>query len=218
MAIAELFKQSGSVVYKNIKSFLEEKMSDLLLISTGAIVGIVVGVVVVLLILLYISLYNGLMRYVNAVDSAWSTIDVQLKKRYDLIPNLVETVKGYAKHESETLDKVTSARTAAMNATGDAKIAAENALSGTLKSLFALQEAYPDLKANANFNNLQDQLKEVESEIAAARRYYNGTVEGLNTKVSVFPSNLVAKFAGVKKRSYFELDNAEERKSVSVKF
>lgn len=190
----------------------------LLALSTGAIVGIVAGAVVLLLLIIGIALYNGLIRLRNAADEGWSTIDVQLKQRYDLIPNLVETVKGYAKHESETLERVMAARKSAMSATGDAKIAAENALTGTLKSLFALQENYPDLKANTNFLDLQNQLKIVENEIAAARRYYNGTVKALNTKVELFPSNIIAKMAGVKKRSYFEIENAEERENVSVRF
>lgn len=197
-------------------------MIDLLLISTGAVVGIVIAVVAVLLIVVlvawYISMYNRLQRLKNIVDEAWATIDVQLKKRYDLIPNLVETVKGYAKHESGTLEAVVAARNAAMTATGDGKMAAENALSGTLKSLFALQEAYPDLKANAGFLDLQNQLRSIETEIASARRYYNGTVKEINTKVDVFPSNLVARKIGLEKRTYFELDGTEERKAPSVKF
>lgn len=193
-----------------------------LLISTGAVVGIVVAVVVVLLVIIliawYISSYNKLQRLKNIVDEGWSTIDVQLKKRYDLIPNLVETVKGYAKHESGTLEAVIKARNAAMTASGDAKMAAENALTGTLKSLFALQEAYPELKANTNFIDLQNQLKSVENEIASARRYYNGTVKELNTKIDLFPSNIVAKRMRLEKRNYFELDSAEERKAPQVKF
>lgn len=197
-------------------------MNNLLLISTGAIVGIVVAVVVVLLIVIligwYVSMYNKLQRLKNLVEEGWSTIDVQLKKRYDLIPNLVETVKGYAKHESGTLEAVIAARNAAMTASGEGKMAAENALSGTLKSLFALQEAYPDLKANGNFIDLQNQLKSVENELASARRYYNGTVKELNTKIDLFPSNIVAKRMGLEKRAYFELDSAEERKAPQVKF
>ncbi len=193
-----------------------------LLISTGAIVGIVVAVVLVLLVVViigwYIGTHNTLQTLKNRVEEGWSTIDVQLKKRYDLIPNLVETVKGYAKHESETLEAVIAARNAAMTATGDAKMAAENALSGTLKSLFALQESYPDLKANYNFLDLQNQLKGVENEVAAARRYYNGTVKEMNTKIDLFPSSIVAKRMKLEKRSYFELDSAEERKAPQVKF
>ncbi|MCD8309404.1 MAG: LemA family protein [Clostridia bacterium] len=197
-------------------------MANALLISTGAIIGIVVAVIVVLLIVVivawYISAYNKLQRLKNLVEEGWSTIDVQLKKRYDLVPNLVETVKGYAKHESGTLEAVIAARNAAMTASGEGKMAAENALSGTLKSLFALQEAYPDLKANANFISLQNQLKSLENEIASARRYYNGTVKELNTKIDLFPSNIVAKRMGLEKRAYFELDSSEERTNPQVKF
>lgn len=196
--------------------------TNTLLITTGAIIGIVVAVVVVLLIVILVAaiigMYNTLVRLRNTVEEAWSTIDVQLKKRYDLIPNLVETVKGYAKHEGETLEKVIAARNLAMTSSGDAKMAAENALTGTLKSLFALQERYPDLKANTNFMDLQNQLKVIENEIASARRYYNGTVKTFNTKIEVFPSNLIANMMKLTKRPYFELDSEEERKAVSVKF
>ena len=196
--------------------------TNTLLITTGTIVGIVVAVLVVLLIVILVAaiigMYNTLVRLRNTVEEAWSTIDVQLKKRYDLIPNLVETVKGYAKHEGETLEKVIAARNLAMTSSGDAKMAAENALTGTLKSLFALQERYPDLKANTNFMDLQNQLKMIENEIASARRYYNGTVKTFNTKIEVFPSNLIANMMKLTKRPYFELDSEEERKAVSVKF
>ena len=197
-------------------------MSNLLLLSTGAVVGIIVGIVVVVLLIAilawYISCYNRLQQLKNLTEEGWATIDVQLKKRYDLIPNLVETVKGYAKHESGTLEAVIRARNAAMTASGDAKMQAENALSGTLKSLFALSEAYPELKANSNFLDLQNQLKSIETEIASARRYYNGTVKELNTKIDLFPSNLVARRMRLEKRKYFELDSVEERKAPSVKF
>ena len=197
-------------------------MNHLLAISTGAIVGIVIAVVVVVLIIAvvawYISTYNKLQNLKNLVEEGWATIDVQLKKRYDLIPNLVETVKGYAKHESGTLEAVIAARNATMTATGDAKMAAENALTGTLKSLFALQEAYPELKANSNFMDLQRQLTSIENELASARRYYNGTVKTINVAIDTFPSNLVAKRMKLEKRTYFELDSAEERKAPAVKF
>lgn len=197
-------------------------MNGLLLLSTGWIVGIVVIAVVVLLAIIifiwYISTYNKLQALKNRVEEGWSTIDVQLKKRYDLVPNLVETVKGYAAHESKTLEAVIAARNAAMMATGDGKMAAENALTGTLKSLFALQENYPQLKANTNFMDLQNQLKSIETEIASARRYYNGTVKELNTKIDMFFSGIVARKMRLEKRKYFELDSEEERKNVSVKF
>ena len=196
---------------------------NLMVLSTGELVGIIVAAVVALLLIVflfwYVSAYNRLQRSKNFVEEGWATLDVQLKKRYDLIPNLVETVKGYAKHESETLQAVVEARSYAMRATTvSGKIEAENALSGTLKSLMKLQEAYPQLKANANFISLQEQLLSVENEIASARRYYNGTVRALNNRVTTFPSNLVARRMKMEKYSYFELDSEEERQNVKVRF
>ena len=196
---------------------------NLMVLSTGELVGIIVAAVVALLLIVflfwYVSAYNRLQRSKNFVEEGWATIDVQLKKRYDLIPNLVETVKGYAKHESETLQAVVEARSYAMRATTvSGKIEAESALSGTLKSLMKLQEAYPQLKANANFISLQEQLLSVENEIASARRYYNGTVRALNNRVTTFPSNLVARRMKMEKYSYFELDSEEERQNVKVRF
>ena len=196
---------------------------NLMVLSTGELVGIIVAAVVALLLIVflfwYVSAYNRLQRSKNFVEEGWATIDVQLKKRYDLIPNLVETVKGYAKHESETLQAVVEARSYAMRATTvSGKIEAENALSGTLKSLMKLQEAYPQLKANANFISLQEQLLSVENEIASARRYYNGTVRALNNRVTTFPYNLVARRMKMEKYSYFELDSEEERQNVKVRF
>lgn len=196
--------------------------SNLLALSTGAIVGISVAAAVVLLAVIvliwWISVHNRLIRLSNLVEEGWSTIVVQLKKRYDLIPNLVETVKGYAKHEGETLEAVIRARNAAMTATGTEKIAAENVLSGTLKSLFALQEAYPELKANSLFLDLQTQLKQVEGELAGARRYYNGTVKEFNTAIQVFPSSLVARRMRLEKKSFFELSDEAERTAPEVRF
>ena len=196
---------------------------NLMVLSTGELVGIIVAAVVALLLIVflfwYVSAYNRLQRSKNFVEEGWATIDVKIKKRYDLIPNLVETVKGYAKHESETLQAVVEARSYAMRATTvSGKIEAENALSGTLKSLMKLQEAYPQLKANANFISLQEQLLSVENEIASARRYYNGTVRALNNRVTTFPSNLVARRMKMEKYSYFELDSEEERQNVKVRF
>ena len=163
--------------------------------------------------------YNGLIRLKNQTDEAWSDIDVQLKRRYDLIPNLVNTVKGYATHESSLFEKVTQARAAAMGAQNPAdKAAAENMLSNTLKSLFAVAEAYPQLKANENFLKLQDELSDTENKIQASRRFYNGNVRDFNTKLQVFPTNLIANMLGFKARSFFELENPEERKNVEVKF
>ena len=197
-------------------------MLNLLALTTGAIVGIVVAAVVVLLAIIilcwWISCRNTFVRLRNTVEEAWSTIDVHLKKRYDLIPNLVNTVKGYAAHEKGTLEAVINARNLAMTATGDAKIAAENALSGTLKSLFALQEAYPQLKANSNFTQLQGQLQSIETELASARKYYNATVKMYNTKIDMFPSNLVAHSMRLEKRKFFELESSDERRAPTVQF
>ena len=196
-----------------------------LLLNTGAIVGIIVAAVVVLLIVIvvawYISTRNGFVRLKNKVEEAWATIDVYLKKRYDLIPNLVATVKGYANHESETLKAVVEARSLAMSASGDAKIQAEKNLSSSLRTLFtAVSESYPQLQANSNFRDLQAQLQKIETELEGSRRYYNGVVKSFNTKLEVFPSNIVANGMGeeYKKRAYFELDSAEERRNVKVEF
>jgi len=169
------------------------------------IVGIVVGVVVVLLILVFIFSYNGLVRLRNRIDNAWSQIDVQLKRRYDLIPNLVETVKGYAAHERQTLESVTQARANAINAQGPAQQAeAENVLSGALKSLFAVAEAYPDLKANQNFLSLQEELTSTEDRVAYARQFYNDSVLSYNNKLQTFPRNVIAGMFNFEKREYFE--------------
>lgn len=181
-------------------------------------IPIILGLIVIIGLWLVIS-RNSFVSIKNQVEEAFSTMDVYLKKRYDLIPNLVETVKGYATHESETFTKVTAARTAAMNSTNiDEKIANENALSGTLKSLFAVAEAYPQLQANTNFLDLQQQLKMLEDEIANSRKYYNAVVRTMNTKVESFPSNLIASMFGFKKQPFFEVGSAEERENVQVKF
>ena len=179
---------------------------------------IVLGLLLVMIVAWLIAVYNGLITLRNRTDEAWSDIDVQLKRRYDLIPNLVETVKGYAKHESETFEKVVQARAAAMGAqTTAAKAEAENALSQTLKSLFAIAENYPDLKASQNFLQLQDDLKDAEDKIQAARRFYNANVRDFNTKIQVFPNNLIAERLNFKKYEFFEIGN-EERQNVQVKF
>ncbi len=199
-------------------------INTILALSMGEKIGIGVGVgaavlLIIIFIAVWISLRNKLFRLKNQVEEAWSTIDVQLKKRYDLIPNLVETVKGYAKHESGTLEAVIKARNIAISAkTTDEKINAENALSGTLKSLFKLKEAYPELKANQNFIDLQNQLRNIEDEIASARRYYNAVVREFNTRLEIFPSNIVARRMRFEKQKYFELDSEEERKNVKVQF
>jgi len=172
---------------------------------------------VAVLILWLIALYNSLIRLKNRTDEAWSDIDVQLKRRYDLIPNLIETVKGYAQHEKETLENVIKARNSAMSATGDKKAEAENALSETLKSIFALSENYPDLKANQNFLQLQDELADTENKIQAARRFYNTNVRDFNTKIQTFPNNVIAGKLKFTSKDFFEAGEVE-KKNVEVKF
>ena len=179
------------------------------------------GFVVIILIFVWlISIYNSFIRFGQRVSEAWADILVQLKRRYDLIPNLINTVKGYATHEAGTLEKVTEARNQAMRAgnAGD-KAAAENMLSGALKSLFAVSEAYPDLKANQNFLSLQSELSDTENKIQAARRFYNGLVRDLNTKVDSFPSNLIAGLFHFVKKEYFDLAETDPaQKPVQVSF
>jgi LemA protein len=177
-------------------------------------------IIIVVVAIILIGLYNSLIRSRNQVDEAWADIEVQLKRRYDLIPNLVNTVKGYAAQESGVLEKVTEARTRAMGAqTIEEKQQDENMLSGTLKSLFAVAEAYPDLKSNQNFLQLQNDLTDTENKIQAARRFYNGNVRDFNTKVEVFPTNLFASMMGFTKRVFFDIDdNGPESKPVEVKF
>ena len=171
------------------------------------IVIIVVAVIVVLLGLYVVFTYNRLVRTRNQIDNAYSQIDVQLKRRYDLIPNLVETVKGYAAHERGTFEAVTNARANAINAQTPADQAqAENVLSGALKSLFAVAEAYPDLKANQNFLNLQEELTSAEDRIAYARQYYNDSVQQFNTKIQTFPRNLLAGMFNFQPRQFFQAD------------
>lgn len=168
----------------------------------------VVGIVIVVA-LAVIALYNRLIVLRNRVENAWAQIDVQLKRRYDLIPNILETVKGYAAHEKGTFEAVVQARSAAMNATGVAEQGeAENMLTGTLKSLFALAEAYPDLKANQNFMQLQEELTNTEGKIAYARQFYNDSVMTFNTAIQSFPANLLAGMFGFTAREYFEIDAA----------
>jgi len=179
---------------------------------------IVIGVAVIL-VLWVIAAFNNLIRTRNRAKEAWSDIDVQLKRRYDLIPNLVETVKGYAIHERELLEKVTQARASAISAQGTKdKADAENALSGTLKSLFAVSENYPDLKASVNFLQLQKDLTDTEDKIQAARRFYNSNVMELNTKIEAFPSNVIASVFSFKQMDLFELQEAAQREPVAVKF
>jgi LemA protein len=182
-------------------------------------VGLIVLGLIVLAIVFAIAMYNGLVRLKVQCDNAWADIDVQLKRRYDLIPNLVETVKGYAAHEKGTLEAVINARNAAMSATGPAdKAAAENVLSGTLKSLFALSEAYPQLRAIEGFTSLQNSLSQIEETVQNARRYYNAVVRDLNTKILQFPTNIFAGMLGFKQREFFEVSNAAEREAPKVSF
>lgn len=178
---------------------------------------ILLGIVVVVAIAI-IAMYNGLITLKNRVDEAWSDISVQLKRRYDLIPNLISTVKGYAAHEKEVFEKVTQARTQAMNAgTTAEKAEAENILSGTLKSLFAVSENYPELKANQNFLELQRELTDTEDKIMASRRFYNGNVRDFNTKLQVFPTNMIAGMLKFSAREFFEMDE-KEKENVKVEF
>lgn len=167
----------------------------------------------------FIGIYNGLVRLRNRCENSWAQVDVQLRRRYDLIPNLVETIKGYAKHEREVFQNVTEARSKAINA-GSVKEQgkAENMLAGTLKSLFAVAENYPDLKANQNFMMLQEELAGTESKIAYARQFYNDIVMRFNTKQQVFPSNIIANLFNFGEREYFEIDEAEAKEPVEVKF
>lgn len=177
---------------------------------------ILIGIAVVYAVIVY----NGLIKRKNRAQEALSDIDVQTKRRYDLIPNLIETVKGYMTHEREVLENVTKARTEALNADGNPveRAEEENMLSGTLKTLFAVSENYPDLKANANFLDLQRELADTENKIQASRRFYNSTVMELNNQVQSFPSNMVAKVFSFKEMKFFEVSSEAERQPVNVKF
>lgn len=182
--------------------------------------GLMVVIVLVLVVLagFFMSFYNGYVRLRNKSEEAWADIDTQLKRRYDLIPNLVETVKGYAKHEEGTFTKLAEARSAAMGAkTPGEQAKAENMLSSTLKSLFAVVENYPELKANENFLDLQKTLTDIEEKLQLARRYFNGTVKVMNTKIEVFPGNVLAGMFNFVKKEYFEIED-EARDNVNVKF
>ncbi len=182
------------------------------------LIWIIIAIIIVLAIA-FVGMYNSFIKLKNSCEEAFSTMDVYMKKRFDLIPNLVETVKGYAAHEKETLEKVMAARNGVQSAaTVEEKMAQENVLTGTLKSLFAVAEAYPDLKANTNFLDLQNQLKSVEEDIANSRKYYNAVVKQFNTKCEMFPSNIIASTFHFERKPMFEVDSAEERKNVEVKF
>ena len=183
------------------------------------IISWIILIVVVAVVLWIIAAFNSLVTLKNRAKEAWADIDVQLKRRYDLIPNLVETVKGYATHERELFEKVTQARASAMGATGlKDKAVAENTLSGTLKSLFAVAENYPELKASQNFLALQNELTDTEDKIQAARRFYNTNVRDLNIKVESFPANMIASSFGFKQMELFQTANDAEREPVKVNF
>lgn len=189
----------------------------------GAIIAIVIVVVIIAIFALVIGAYNGLVKLDERVNEAWSDITVQLKYRADLIPNVVETVKGYAKHEKDTFKMVTEARSAVMGAKTVKQAAeAEKEMQGALSKIFAIAEAYPELKANENFKTLQVQLQDVEDKIQAARRFYNAGAKELNTKIKTFPTNLINNFIGhFKKRDYFEVADSEKakiEKAPEVKF
>lgn len=191
--------------------------------STGGIIAIVVVAVIVIIIAIIIGAYNSLVKLDERVNEAWSDITVQLKYRADLIPNVVETVKGYAKHEKETFEMVTEARSAVIGAKTVKQAAeAEKEMQGALGRIFAIAEAYPELKANTNFVKLQEQLQDVEDKIQAARRFYNAGAKELNTKIKTFPTNLINNMVGhFKKRDYFEVEEAEKakiEKAPEVKF
>ncbi len=176
---------------------------------------VVIGVIV----LMFVFIYNGIITLKNRTKESWSDIDVQLKRRYDLIPNLIETVKGYAKHEKDVFIQVTEARAKAINATGvEDQANAENMLSGALKSLFAVSENYPDLKSNQNFLALQEELSDTENKIQAARRFYNSNVRDFNTKIEVFPNNMISNFFGFTRFEFFEIENEGEKQNIKVKF
>lgn len=180
---------------------------------------IIVIAILVIIVFYFIGSYNGLVKLKNRAKEAWSDIDVQLKRRYNLIPNLIETVKGYASHEKEVFQKVTEARASAMQAQDPkAKGEAENMLSNTLKSLFAVSENYPDLKASTNFLELQRELTDTEDKIQASRRFYNGNVRDLNTKIEIFPSNIIANMFNFKQMDLFEIEDAKEKETPQVKF
>jgi len=183
---------------------------------TGLLILLIVFAVIVVFV---VGIYNGLVSLRNRSENAWAQVDVQLRRRYDLIPNLVETVKGYAKHEKETFQNVTEARSKAINAgTVKEQEDAENMLSGALKSLFAVVESYPDLKANQNFLMMQEELAGTEGKIAYARQFYNDSVMKFNTKQQVFPSNVIANMFNFQEKEYFEIEEAAAKEPVKVKF
>lgn len=193
----------------------------LLILAQASMVPLLIaGGIILLLLIIVAGMYNGLVRARNACDESWSDIDTELRRRYDLIPNLVETVKGYAAHEKDTLERVIRARNTAMANHGSPESQAkdENVLVGALRQLFALAESYPDLKANQNFLQLQAELANTENRIQRARRFYNANVRDLSNRIDVFPSNLIASMFGFTKREYFEIEDAVVREPVRVQF
>ena len=200
-------------------------MNTQFLLTTAAWVAIIASaiaafaLIIIIVVCWGVGARNNFVRMKNNCEEAFSTIDIYLKKRYDLIPNLVETVKGYAKHESETLEKVVTARNHAINASTTAeKIEADANISAAIRSMNMVAEKYPDLKANANFLDLSNQLKSIENQLAEQRKYYNAVVKKLNTERDIFPKSIIASIMRVEKQPYFELDSAEERQNVKVKF
>ena len=192
----------------------------MIILMSGSTIALIVVVALILVGLLWLAgCYNLLVRLRNRLKNAWSQIDVQLKRRYDLIPNLVETVKGYATHESETLENVIKARQAGIDATNVADQAdAENMITGALRQIFALSESYPDLKANQNFLALQEELSSTENKISFARQYYNDTVQSMNNRVQMFPTNIVANMFHFEEKEFFEVEDATVREVPKVKF
>ena len=182
------------------------------------VLAIVLLIAIIILAVYVIAVYNGLIVGRNRVKEAFSDVNIQLKRRYDLIPNLVETVKGYAKHEAETLENIISARNAGSRSSIGEKIEDENQITGVLRQIFALSESYPELKANTNFQELQTQLADVEEDIANSRKYYNAVVKKFNTKCQTVPSNIIAKIFGFKPLPMFVVDSKEERENVKVEF
>ncbi|MBI4836343.1 MAG: LemA family protein [Candidatus Abawacabacteria bacterium] len=183
--------------------------------------GLLVIIILIVIVVALVAIYNGLVTLRVRANEAWSDIDVQLKRRHDLIPNLIETVKGYAKHESDVFQKVTEARTQAINAQSGSpsqQAQSENMLSQALKSVFAVSENYPELKADQNFLKLQEELASTEDKIQASRRFYNANVRDLNTKIEVFPSSIIAGMFGFQKKEFFEIADASERENVKVSF
>jgi len=194
-------------------------MGGLALGGMAMVVLLVIGGLALLVIGWLVLTYNGLVRLRNGVKNAWAQIDVQLRRRYDLIPNLVETVKGYAAHEKETFENVVKARQAGIDASSIKEQGqAENMITGALRKLFALSEAYPDLKANTNFLALQEELASTENKIGFARQYYNDAVQTFNTRQQMFPANMVARMMGFEPSDFFELEEAEMREAPKVEF